>query len=172
MRDRFLIAGIAAVLTLGGWASALAAVVCPHTGGGEAHACCRKDVGEGASCGARVGESGGVQQQELAASHGAAHASHESRIAIVEKEPRAQTVWTPDRRADFCAHCLSRTLPLPASSKAGAPENSKRAAEHEAPSAEIQTAPFVISFIHEVIPSQGAPPCAARLHVLNSVFLI
>lgn len=180
MMRRLLLIGITCALTSGGWAGALAAVVCPHAdaagaaSGGAAHDCCRsQDGGEDASCPMRFAEAGADDQRRPRAddAHGASHEG--PRAEAVESSPRAKSVAALGRGADYCAHCVSRRLPPPASTKVSAPEAAKRGDNCEGPRAEKLPAPSAVAFVREVIPSQGAPPgAAARLHVLNSVFLI
>ena len=181
MRQRLLLFGIACALILGGWAGALAAVACSHAGassGREPHDCCRsEDGGEAASCLMRFAESGAAADHRRAPaddSHGASHASHEeARAEAAESSSGAERAVALERRADYCAHCVGRQLPPPASTKVGAPEAAKRGDNCAAPRAVKLPAPSAAAFVREVIPSQGAPPgAAARLHVLNSVFLI
>ena len=180
MMRRLLLIGITCALTSGGWAGALAAVVCPHAGaasGAASHDCCRsQDGGEAASCPMRFAESGDADRRRPRADdeHGASPASHEGpRAEAVESSPRAKSVAALGRRADYCAHCVSRRLPPPAATKVSAPEAAKRGDNCEGPRAEKLPAPSAVAFVREVIPSQGAPPGGAtRLHVLNSVFLV
>ncbi len=182
MMRRLLLIGITCALTSGGWAGALAAVVCPHAdaagaSGAAAHDCCRsQDGGEAESCPMRFAAAGDDDQRRAQAddSHGASHASRvEPRAEAVESSPRAKSVAALGRGADYCAHCVSRRLPPPAATKVSAPEAAKRGDNCEGPRAEKLLAPSAVAFVREVIPSQGAPPgAAARLHVLNSVFLI
>ena len=183
MMRRLLLIGITCALTVGGWAGALAAVVCPHAdaagaaSGGASHDCCRsQDGGGAASCPMRFAKSGDDDQRRPRAddSHGASQASHgEPRAVAVESSRRAKSVAALGPSAVYCAHCVGRRLPPPASTKVSAPEAAKRGDDCEAPRAETLPAPSAAAIVREVIPSQGAPPgAAARLHVLNSVFLI
>lgn len=175
MRRRLHIAGITAVLLLSGWGGALAAV-CPHVGsagGGQAgalHDCCRKGDGEAASCPMRMNGSGG-HHEESADAHGASHTSQGHRPAAVERAEGGGKVGSLVARVDPCTHCTGGTAP-PAPAKVRAPEGSKRGADLEAPRAVNAPAPHTVLFVRKVIPSQGAPPGAAPLHVLNNVFLI
>ena len=183
MMRRLLLIGITCALTSGGWAGALAAVVCLHADAagaasvGASHDCCRsQDGGEAASCPMRFAAAGDDDQRRPRAdeAHAASHASHEEpRAEAVASPPRARRVAALGRGADYCAHCVGRRLPPPASTKVGAPEAAKRGHDCAGPRAEKPPAPPAVAFVREVIPSQGAPPgAAARLHVLNSVFLI
>lgn len=180
VRERLLIVGVACALVLGGWAGVFAAVVCPHAGvasrGEASHDCCRGgDGGDAAACPMKFGESGGVRHQpESDDSHGAAHGSHEQTraVAVEERAPDARRVGAFGVRSVFCAHCVGSRLPPPSSTRLSAPEAARRG-DACAPARALKLPePSPPVFVREVIPSQGSPPGAAPLYVLNSVFLI
>lgn len=166
MKERLLIVGIACALSVGGWAGVYAAASCAHAARSAAspaaaaasHDCCRgRDGGESASCPVKLGESRGEPRQTKKVDGSASKARRGSVLAS---------------RAVLCAHCVGSRLPPPPPNRLGAPESPQRGDAGAPPRAEKLQAASPPVFVREVIPSQGAPPGRARLHVLNSVFLI
>ncbi|HEX8853092.1 MAG TPA: hypothetical protein VF754_06375 [Pyrinomonadaceae bacterium] len=157
MRRRLLLIFIACALVAGGQVGVLAALACPHAGGvaakseEEKHSCCCCGLGgeEGASCPMMFAESGGVRRQQ-----------------------KTERVAAFSRRTELCANCVGNRLPPPSSNRLSAPADVKRGDACAAPRAVRPVALPVSAFVREVIPAQGSPPGAARLHVLNNVFLI
>jgi len=175
MRRRLIITCIGATLFLGGWGSALAAVLCSHAG---AHAgvaeCCRLKQAAG-----EAGHGAGAAHP----SHGQAAASssdqHDSHGAAGEAQaaaPRAGVrAGAQVGRAGLCAHCVERPTNLPPSESPRS--KSSRGGDQMTPQAHAGldcVAPNTHPFAPPVTPKQGSPPSppASRRHLLLGVFLI
>ncbi|HEV3467720.1 MAG TPA: hypothetical protein VG148_00250 [Pyrinomonadaceae bacterium] len=169
MSRRLLNACVAAVLSLGGWAGALASVVCPHAGGGarnalREHACCRAKLKAKAqspklipaesprrTSARRTARHGGCHaqtpparaaEQRAGRQQHAAHDAPAPREAAAPRSLAAGARRPAARPATSCAHCVSRPELPPAPSGAR---------EGEGPRRETAAAA-----------GRGAPPPAAR----------
>lgn len=190
MRHRLFIAFVTVVLTLAGWAGALASVVCAHAGGGaeaagQGHACRRAKAGSqtqqrpaqtsaptstrykmpgGRDC--HTKNSGGHgAKHDAAGGHSATHQTEEPRAAAGRRAGVARAN-TP------CAHCLSRPEPPPATARVRDREGPRREAGE--PDARVQSVPSVVELarVPAVAAARGAPPGTTRRHVLLNLFLI
>jgi hypothetical protein len=83
----------------------------------------------------------------------------------------AQAAWAV-RSSEGCAHCVRKPERPNAPSKARGGEGARREQSRPVQHARTPPAASYASFAPAVIPVQGSPPAASRLHVLLNVFLI
>jgi hypothetical protein len=202
MLRRLLFAGLLNALLWCGCGGVFAAAMCPHASAraarSELHDCCRARLTRKTAkpsspdCHARAAEYSSVTHDEHGAraahegmhaqvatpppvsehpSHGMAHAAREGRAddGLVREGARAARAV---QSSEGCVHCVGQpTRPnVPAKSRGG--EVARRDQSRPEPRVHApETFPFA-SFAPAVIPVQGSPPGASRLHVLLGVFLI
>ncbi len=201
MLRRLLFAGLLNALLLCGWGGVFAAAMCPHASARAAHAglheCCRARLAHKTSkppathCDTRAESASlahdthgarGTHEETRAQdatpprvsehpSHGTAHAAREGRAddGLVREGARAARAV---RSSEGCAHCVGQpTRPnVPAKSRGG--EVARRDQSRPEPRVHAPETFSFASFAPAVIPVQGSPPGASRLHVLLGVFLI
>jgi hypothetical protein len=163
-----------------------------------AHDCCRaramkkaapptaqchkqREMAKGAHAAHEARSVRGAHGHQAQASLKLAHAAQASREAaqrtrreqsddgpVLEKERMA---WAA-RAALDCTHCMGRPEPPNAPAETRGSEGSRRELIRPEPRAQRMAAFSFELFVSAVIPMQGAPPGAARRHVLLNVFLI
>jgi len=175
MRRRLIITCIGATLFLGGWGSALAAVLCSHAGthAGVAECCRRKQSAGESGHGAEAAHSPHGQAGQTTSSDG--HDAHGAAGEESAGAPRAGLrAGALAAGAGLCTHCVERPSNLPPSEapRSKSPRDGDKA--QLAHAGLDCVAPNTHPFAPPVTPKQGSPPAppASRRHLLLGVFLI
>ncbi|HEU4596848.1 MAG TPA: hypothetical protein VFS10_17055 [Pyrinomonadaceae bacterium] len=187
MLRRLTFAGLLNALLLCGWGGVFAAVMCPHASARAAdaafHECCRARLTRQAAppssthCHARTNEPGDAHEAHDGAqsSTDAVHlqdeaASHEADHGAQSSQPARAALAV--QSSEGCAHCVRKPERQNSPSKARGVEGARREQSRPAQQAQAPIGFSFASFAPAVIPVQGSPPVAGRLHVLLNVFLI
>jgi hypothetical protein len=199
---RLLRFGFVVALLSGGWAGALVAGACAHTGGSDApdaatHACCRHATTDAPHCREHGEQAGGAHQAARHGAHvgvhraGGAHvnaaafnsmhvnavafnSTHAARATAQPAQlPSAQAAHLPSAQpANLCTHCLQLPTPQPASAETREPGRVRQDASRATTDAQRQPTFKSISFVRAVSVQGHAPPLNARRHVILGLFLI
>lgn len=194
MTRRLFNACVAAALTLGGWAGALASVVCPHAGGGARaaapeHACCRakaraKKQQTPAQTPAetptqtharRPTPRGGCHAKAHGARAAKQHAAglqHDAPAAAAPREAAGERRVAAPRPAAPCAHCVSRPELPPAPARLREGEGARRETHATTWRAASPPPMFEPPRLPAVAVARAGPPGTNRLYVLVNRFLI